>query len=269
MGIKGICSAFALFLGLCLVLGCGHTAGSKIVSGLNPLAVPASDKVLRIGIAPNSPPLIFKRNGKIVGLEADMAYKLSEQLGREPIFVEMAFTELIPSLMKGQIDIIMSGMSITDQRAIRVAFTRPYLSVGQLALVRNEDISKYDNVGILVGKCRIGVEEGTTGALFVERNCRQAKVKTYSSADKAAKALIAGRVDAVIHDAPTIWWLSSIYETQGLTYQRQAFTQELIAWGLLPENDRLFEQVEGVLSRWDQDGTVDRLCRKWLPDNNR
>jgi len=256
-----------LLCSLLLVSGCSSSSGGKIIPRWDVLEVPAAEDVLRIGVSPDYPPLIFKRNGRIVGLEAELARKLASAMGREPIFVEMDFIELIPSLMHGKIDVIMSGMSMTDQRSIRVAFTLPYLQVGQIALVRNEDMYKYDNVGILVGKPTIGVEKGTTGAMFTERNCRKSKIKQYVTIEKAAKALIGKRVDVVIGDAPVVWWMASTYEAQGLTYQPQPFTKELIAWGVLPENGDMLDEINGILSRWMDDGTVTRFLKKWLPNN--
>ncbi|MDD4735225.1 MAG: transporter substrate-binding domain-containing protein [Kiritimatiellae bacterium] len=222
--------------------------------------------LLRIGCAPNYPPVIFKKNGVITGFEADLARLMAEELGRQPVFVEMDFEDLIPALLDGRIDLIVSGMSITDQRRVRVAFTDPILRVGQMALVRNEDFRTYDNIGILIGKPVIGVEKGTTGALFVERNCRQAKMKTYSSPEKAVQALIRKRIDVVIHDAPVIWWMASQYEADGITFQPQPFTNELIAWGVSPQNQELLEHANAILTRWNEAGTIDKYMDRWLPN---
>src|SRR5882757_559527 len=71
---------------------------------------------LRVGITPNLPPLAFKQNGKIVGIEADFAQQLGKELGREVKFVVLDWSDQIPDLLDGKIDIIMSGMTITKTR---------------------------------------------------------------------------------------------------------------------------------------------------------
>ena len=220
---------------------------------------------LRIGCSPNYPPIIFTEHGAVTGFEADLARLLASEMNRRPEFVEMDFEALIPALEEHRIDIIISGMSITEARSMRVAFTHPVLRVGQMALVRNEDVRKYDNVGILVGKPVIGVEKGTTGALFVERNCRKAKVKQYASAEKAVQALRRGQVDAVIHDAPLVWWLAARHESDGITFQPQPFTNELIAWCVALDNQELLELTDAVLTRWQESGTLEKYQIRWLP----
>lgn len=254
----------AAILTAILISGCGTTEPQPVQKPAGDVEAPFLEP-LRIGCAPNYPPVIFEQNGEIRGLEADLSRLLAEELNRKPVFVEMDFEDLIPALLDNRIDMIVSGMSITDQRSVRVAFTRPILRVGQMALVRNEDIHKFDNVGILVGKPTIGVEKGTTGALFVERNCRKAGMKTYPSPEKAVRALVRKQVDVVIHDAPVVWWLASQHEAEGVTFQPQPFTNELIAWGIAPGNQELLEQTDAILMRWQESGVLDKYRSLWLP----
>ena len=264
-----ILKTFRSLLPLLLIVaaaGCTTQPESLRQSLISLEAPQAAADILRIGVAPKFPPLIFERNGTITGLEAELGRMLAEELGRKPVFVKMEFTQLIPSLMNDHIDIIMSDMTVTDQRRVRVAFTNPYLQLGQLALVRNEDIRTYDNVGIIVGKARIGVVKGSAGDIFVERNCRKAEKVSFTSPEKAASALIQKRIDVFINDAPVIWWLASEHEADGLTYQRAPLTREEIAWGLLPENTELINDANSILERWQENGTLERVSRRWLPN---
>ncbi len=107
-------------------------------------AVPAAKNaspaqpVLRVGVCANSPPIIFKQAGDYAGVEAELARGLGDALGMNIQFVDCPWNELIPALLDGKFDIIMSGMTITEQRSVRIAFTSPYLTAGQMCLVRNE-----------------------------------------------------------------------------------------------------------------------------------
>src|SRR5688572_3352430 len=98
---------------------------------------------LRVGVTANFPPMIYKEGGKLVGVEADFARALGEELGRPVSLVELNWEDQIPALVEGRTDIVMSSMSITRPRQLRVAFTRPYLAMGQGVLVRREDANKY------------------------------------------------------------------------------------------------------------------------------
>ena len=92
----------------------------------------------RIGISPDYMPLAFKdpRFG-IVGVEVDFANQLGKELGKNIVFVETPFSELIDALVADKVDIIMSGMSITRERAERVNFSDPYVS-GRRAALQNK-----------------------------------------------------------------------------------------------------------------------------------
>src|SRR5262245_47052573 len=88
-----------------------------------------SQPALRVGIAPDYPPIVFKQQGRLTGLEVDCARGLEAELGRHVELVELDWDALIPALESGQIDVIMSGMSITEARARRVRFVSRYLRV--------------------------------------------------------------------------------------------------------------------------------------------
>src|SRR5262249_48968819 len=100
---------------------------------------PSEVAPLRIGVTPIYPPMIYKEAGKLVGVEIDFANALSEELGRPIKFVEIDWEDQVPDLIAGKTDLIMSSMSITKARSLRVAFATPYLQVGQTILVRRAD----------------------------------------------------------------------------------------------------------------------------------
>ena len=82
-------------------------------------------KDLRVGVAPDSPPLIYMDKGKLSGIEIAAAESLGKLMDRKIKYVEKPFNDLIPALESGEIDIIMSGMSITEERAKQVNFSKP------------------------------------------------------------------------------------------------------------------------------------------------
>src|SRR5689334_1634629 len=133
-----------LSISLALMLSsCGTHEGQTTPPSTSVLQTPAPPRTppaaLRVGIAPNYPPLAFKQQGHLAGLEVDFAHGLEVELSRPVVLVELAWDTLIPALESGTIDVIMSGMSITGARTQRVRFVSNYLQVGQMAMFRKAD----------------------------------------------------------------------------------------------------------------------------------
>ena len=166
-------------------------------------------KVLRVGISTEYPPVAFKHDGKIEGIEADFAHQLPKDLGTEVTIVEVAWNDLIPALLDHRIDVIMAGMSITQERRKRVDFTDPYMQVGQMAVIRKDDISRLHDPAVIDAKTsRVGFQKDTTGELFARENLKNAQLVGFDSIDAGIAALRAKKIDYFIHDAPTIWRLT-------------------------------------------------------------
>src|SRR5205823_6813232 len=118
-------SALALGLALAALTGCTtrQTVGSASTSV----------RPLRVGVTPNSPPFVSRQGGGLAGLEVDFARELTGALGRSLELRELEWNELIPALEAGRIDLIMSGMTITRARQVRIAFTATYLPCTRIA----------------------------------------------------------------------------------------------------------------------------------------
>ena len=85
-------------------------------------------------MAANYPPLSFREDGELVGIEVDLAREVVRETGLTVTIKQVPWAELIPALQSGKIDVIMSGMSVTDARAQQVTFVEPYLRTGQMVL---------------------------------------------------------------------------------------------------------------------------------------
>ena len=106
-----------------------------------PTAVVEADPgILRVGVSPDSPPLIFKQNDEISGLEAEMAVALANYLEKTAVFVEVPWEDQIPALLANRTDIIMSGMSVTLARQYEIAFSKPYFKSG--LMIFSEEFAK-------------------------------------------------------------------------------------------------------------------------------
>ncbi|MDD2235590.1 MAG: transporter substrate-binding domain-containing protein [Kiritimatiellae bacterium] len=222
---------------------------------------------LRVGITPDYPPLVFIQGEQTVGLEVDFAHLLAGELGLPLQLVPLEWNALIPSLLEGKIDLIMSGMSITQGRKVRIAFSEPYAEVGQMALIRQADKAALGSIDQLTtAQVRIGVIRETTGDVFVQRYCPNAKRVVYSQPKDAVWDLgpQRKRIDAFLYDDPAIRWFASANEADLLAIEAP-FTREHLAWGLRRNDEQLLNEVNRCLKTWKKDGQADRLIHRWIP----
>jgi polar amino acid transport system substrate-binding protein len=250
-----IFSVFMLFL----LAGCSAAGRS---SKTDPSAPPP----LRVGVTTNYPPIIFGQDNEVTGVEADLARRLGAELGRPVRFVKLGWGKQIPSLLAGETDIIMSGMSVTDVRKIRIDFSEPYLSSGQIAAFRVKDASAYNSLEIIrQSPVTVGVVEGTTAEAYVKKNFHSAGISLLGKARDGAFDLKMNRIDLFVHDAPSILWLVAENEAD-ITAFWEPFNEEHFAWGVRRGDEELLLQVNAALGRWKQDGTLEDILRRWLPE---
>ncbi len=148
-----------ILLGL---VGCA-TNGVKIgQTSANPILV---------GVTPNYPPVIFKMNAQMTGLEVDLARRLAAELKRPIEFVEISWEKQISTLLEGKIDIIMSGMTITQAREVRITFSQSYLTSGLMIAFTTANAPKYASLkNIMESIPVVGFVAGTTGEAYARNN---------------------------------------------------------------------------------------------------
>jgi ABC-type amino acid transport substrate-binding protein len=248
--------------GLSLTTGCVST-GQKTGDSV---AIAPDKNILRVGITPNAPPLIFKQGNGIVGLEADLARELAKYLDKTPRFVELKWEDQIPALLANRIDIIMSGMTITWLREVRVAFSIPYFRSGQMALIRREDAARFSTgFFALITSAAIGVIKDTSGEYFVDERYSSVEKEVFSTLQAATKAVIEKKIDMFIYDAPMIIYLASENETKGLTVLSALLTEEYLAWGFRKDDKDLLKSANDFLRTINDEGKLNQIIQYWIP----
>lgn len=244
---------------IAILLSCLSCVGPTIAQERPPEAAN-----LRVGVSPLFPPMVFKQGKELAGAEVDLARALGEKLGRKVVFVEMPWAEQIEALRDGRTDIIMSSMSITPARQYVIDFSRPYLAVGQMALVRREDQHRY----LLGFPPRLpgtaGVLKATTGEFLVQRDFPQARRKAFTSEADAVKALKKERIDLFVGDSTLIWYLAGLNAADGLAAVPRALSQEQLGWGIRKGDDKLLAAANDFVQKSSQDGTFNRVFRRWM-----
>lgn len=225
-----------------------------------------SGPVLRVGVAPQNPPVVFERDGEILGIEADLARGVGAALDRPIEFVRRPSGELLPALERGEVDVVMSGLSITPERARRVRFTRPYMEVGQLALIRARDIARFGRVqGLRRFGVRVGYERGTGGERFVSNSLPRATSFAFDDVQSGLRSLRAGRIDYFVHDAPTVWRIAGDLAHRDLHGLYRPLTEEQLAWAVRRDDTALHAALDATLARWQAEGQIEPIVQRWIP----
>jgi ABC-type amino acid transport substrate-binding protein len=248
----------ALLLALC---GCSTTPSADVA---------ADPGILRVGVSPDAPPIIFKENDKIVGLEADMAEALARHLGKTAALVEIPWEDQIQALKDNRTDIIMSGMSITLARKFEIAFSKPYFKSGLMMITTN--LQKYTFIknpeAVLTQAItwRVGAVKGTTGETFVTQRATKIKsIKSYKNQGNALQALITGSIDVFILDAPNALMLAAKHQNDGVKPIPVVLNEEYLAWGVRKDDPDLLATVNAFVDQAKQDGTLMSTVKRWIP----
>jgi ABC-type amino acid transport substrate-binding protein len=235
-----------------------------------PVPAPAPSGTLlnpefRVGIWPDYLPLAYKFRGQLVGLEVDFAQQLGRDLNKQIVFVETPWPELIPALLAGKIDIIMSGMSVTTERAQIVSFTEPYMHIGQMALVRVGDEARYPDLGTFLNTtARVGFMSNTTGEQAAKEWFSKAKLTPQPTVERGVSELRQGQIDVFIHDAPTVWRYGGNPGETGLVGLYWPLTKEPLAWAVRKSDAPLNFALSRQLREWQLSGRLQELTSRWI-----
>lgn len=248
--------------GLHLLVGCAAPGQHSVKSTASPPDV----NILRVGVSANAQPLVYRQGNTIVGLEADFARELANYLGKSLQFIEFDWEDLIPALMANKIDIIMSGMTRTTLREVRISFCIPYFQSGQMALIRRADAARFSTgIFTLTTSSAIGVIKNTYGEYFVDEQYSSVKKIAFSTSRPAVKALIDKRIDMFIYDGPMVLYLASANEINGLTALFSPLTEETLAWAVRKDNKELLDSANNFLKTINDDGRYKKLIQHWIP----
>lgn len=250
-----------LIFGLVLSLaGCGSGGTSSQQEGT------AGDKVYIVGTEPTFPPFEYtdEATGEIVGFDVDLIKAIAEAAGIQVEVQSLGFDGLIPALQAGNIDIVIAGMTVTEERAAAVDFGPTYWEAYlQIAVAAdNEEIKSVED---LQGKT-VGVQIGTTGALKAEELKSEGivkEVKTYNTVDVVFLELMNGTVDAVINDRP----VTEIYMARNpgkVKLTGEPFEGEEYAYAVAKGNTELLNKLNAGLEEVKASGKFDELVMEYF-----
>lgn len=220
-------------------------------------------KPLIVGMDLSYPPFeTIGPDGRPAGISVDLASALGEYVHRPVRIENIPFTGLIPSLLTGKIDLIVSSMTDTPERRNSISFSDPYLTIGIAALAgKNAGLALSDDLDQASRK--IAVRQGTTAQAWASDHLRNAKVIVLDKESSAVLEVIQGKADAFLYDQMSVWKNHEEHpiETVALLAPLQT---ESWAVGLRSGDTALRDEVNGFLKRFRASGGFGKLGDKYL-----
>lgn len=230
------------------------------------LTVPKTGTPLRIGVSATREPLSFvDKDGRVTGHDGELARLIGIRLNRPVEFLNMKFMALIPALQSGKVDMIISGMTATEERKKSVSFTQPYFANAQVMLVKKSDkgaATAPDSSLAWLATKRIGVLNGSAGDLAARTRFQAAQFKSFTAAADAALAIKANKADAFIYDKSVLLNLTA--KNPELAILPEPVARLEVAAALRKDNKTLQTELNRVLQDLQNDGTLQALKHKWI-----
>lgn len=222
-----------------------------------------ADRELTVGMELAYPPFeMTDEQGNPTGVSVDLAHALGEALGRAVRIENVPFDGLIPSLKTGKIDLILSSMTATPERAESIDFSEPYLSTG-LAMLAGAK-SDVQTIGDLAREGRVvAVKKGTTGSLYAAAHLGAGTVRVLDKENTCVLEVAQGKADAFLYDQMSVLrnWQAHRDTTRALL---APFRTEAWAIGIRKGNGALRAQVNAFLGDFRASGGFERLGDRWL-----
>jgi polar amino acid transport system substrate-binding protein len=205
--------------------------------------------------------------GLPMGLDVDLAQFMASAMGVELSLHVKPFAELLPALEAGEVDMVISGMTITPERNKRVAFVGPYHVTGKSFLTKFESIVTVENPAELnSAKWRFAALKGSTSAELVKQLMPNAALFETADYDTAVAMVLQDKVDALVSDYHACVVALLRHPNSGLVSVITPFTYEPLGIALPPGDAHLINWVENFLNTMDASDELAKLKFKWIED---
>jgi polar amino acid transport system substrate-binding protein len=221
---------------------------------------------LVIGTSGNMPLMSEKlMTGELVGFDIDMAKAMAETMGVKLELKSMPFDQLIPALEQGTVDVVLSNMTMTMDRNMRVAFAGPYFVSGKCLITKEQEIAQADEPEDLKeADAKIAVVRGTTSENFVKELLPQARRMPVENVDKGTNMVAKGEANAFLTDFPICLSVMKRYPDNGFQSVVSLLTYEPIGIALPANDPLLMNLAKNFIDRAENVGLIQGLAVKWF-----
>jgi polar amino acid transport system substrate-binding protein len=251
------------------IAGCAAMSGSTLAS-----PSPVIDRIvksgeLRVGTSGTQPPLsATAKDGSLMGFDIEIANAMATAMGVKLTLVPMDFHDLLPAVQKGEVDMVLSGLTMTPQRNMKVAFVGPYLVSGMSLLTKSKTMTKLRKAEeINTANVKVAALRGSTAEKFAETNMPKAQMVLVDTLDEGVDQVRQGKVDALLADHP--FCLVSVYRYRDeLATLDTPFTFEPLGIALPPNDPLLVNWTQNELAELDDSGTIYDMMYSWFEQDD-
>lgn len=258
---KSLLFLTALAAAAAIMTGCSGKESSSEAGGDS-----QEQEVLTVAMELAYPPFETKdEQGNPSGVSVDFMKDFGEYIGKEIGIENISFDGLIPSLQTGKADMVMSSMTITEERKETVDFSEPYANA-LLAVLTNKDsqITSVDDLN-QEGK-KVAVKTGSTGYLYAQEHLKNAEIIALQDESACVMEVSQGKADGFIYDQLTIYrnWQNNLDTTNAVFIP----FQDVEPWGIAVKkgNTELLDQLNEFIETYREDGGFEELTEKYLSE---
>ncbi len=230
------------------------------------LPVLAAREEFVVGMELEFPPFeTIDTQGNPAGVSVELSRLLSQELGRDLRIENISYSGLIPALLSGKIDAIISSMGINESRARKVDFSEPY-AFSPLVLLAHKDSPVNSPEDLNTSQVKIAVRTGTIGYLWAAKNAHKAEIKLFDKESQAVMEVAQGKVDVFIYDPQSVVRRHRKYPDTTRVIMEPL--PGVGGWGVAVQkgNPQLLERINKFIQSSRIDGTFDRIREKYLKE---
>ena len=260
---KFLSLALALIMVLALV-ACGSGSSETTTEEGNELGLVNAGKLTMSTNAAFPPYEMVADDGSFEGIDVEIAQAIAEKLGLELQIDDMGFDAALQAAQDGKSDIVLAGVTVTEERLAVMNFSETYANGVQVVIVKEGSEVTLDNMG----EYMIGTQQGTTGYIYCSDTVENGgfgedHVTPYDNGASAVQALINGQVDCVIIDkAPAQEYVKA---NAGLTILDGNWVEEQYAIGMAKDNTALLDAINGAIAELKEEGKLQEIIDKYIP----
>ncbi len=265
--MKKIGISILLLAAVILFSACAHSPEKTSVVGTpTDLQKILQKGELIVGMTGKQPPLNMKdQEGRVIGLEPELARMMAGAMGIPLKIKLMDFFELFPAMESGRIDMIISGMTITPERNLKMAFVGPYFVTGKSFLTKVDHIVQCQELcDIDSPQTTLVALKGSTNQQFAEKMIPKAKLILARDYDEAIRLVIDEKADALIADQLTCLLAVIRHPRQGLQTSLKSFSHEPLGIALPGHDPLLINWVDNFLKALQGSGDLKKMAEYWI-----
>lgn len=252
-------AAVALALSGCTSPSAGGNGGGGGESVLNKVL---SSKTVKIGVFADAPPYgVMTSSGKYEGFDLDKANALAKSLGAKAQFVSATNASRIPMLETGKVDVIIAALTNLDERAQKVAMTRPYAAEGQVVLVPvSSPIKSYaDLAGHSVAATR-----GSVPATILASKFPEAKATLFEAVADSIQALRSNKVDALMESNSVVAGIMKDSASQFRVLDAPQLSPSFVSFGVKQGDQLWLNYLDNFIMNYNISSGAEESYKKWL-----